>query len=252
MSTADAHAFQVCVLDDYANTVARRFANWCVGAIQVHGRLRVALTGGRTARDVYAALAAPGICGHVDWRAVEFYQGDERPVDPSSPQSNWGMAESVFLNPAGVPAANRHRMAGEARDLDEAAREYERLLACSLPGGNAGRPVFDLVFLGVGDNGHVASLFPGTAALDESRRSVVANPVPAIGMTRLTITLPVINAARAVWIISSGAKKAATIRRAIEERDPGLPVVRVVPQTGPLVWLLDAAAAGRLSPHVHA
>ena len=251
MSTATAHAFQVCVLDDYANTVARRFANWCVGTSQVHGRVRVALTGGRTAREIFTALGDPGICGHVDWRAVEFYQGDERPVDPSSPQSNWGMVESAFLNPAGVPAANRHRMAGEARNLDNAAREYEQLLVGQLPGEGTGPPVFDLVFLGVGDDGHVASLFPGTAALEESRRFVVANPVPAIGMTRLTVTLPVINAARAVWIVSSGPRKAAIIRRAIEERDAGLPVVLVVPRAGPLVWLLDPAAAGQLSPHVH-
>lgn len=248
-STKTAHAFQVCVFDNYAETVAKRFANCCEGLIHQRGRAQVALTGGNTAKEFYKALVRPEIRGQFDVNAVEFYQGDERSVGPDHPDSNWGAAEALFLNPAGVPQTNRFRMAGEAADLDAAAREYETLLRSRLrPQRHV--PAFDLLLLGMGDDGHTASLFPGTHALHETQRLVVPNDVPQLRTTRLTITYPVINAARAVWILIAGAQKADMVYRALEKRDPDLPIVGVVPKCGPLVWLLDGPAAGKLSRRI--
>lgn len=249
MTTDTAQAFQVCLLHDFADTVAMRFVNCCVGLLHQRERIHVALTGGETARQVYQAMARPELRTHLDFNAIEFYQGDERPVPPGHPDSNWGMAESLFLDPANAPQANRHRMRGEAGDLDAAAREYEDLLRQKLP-RERNVPAFDLLLLGMGADGHTASLFPGTAALNETQRLVVANEVPQQQTTRLTITFPLINCARAVWILASGPQKADTVRRALEKRDPALPIVQVVPTCGPISWLLDTHAASKLSPNV--
>jgi 6-phosphogluconolactonase len=247
-STETAQAFQVCVLEAFAATAAKRFVNCCIGLIHQRGRIHVGLTGGNTVREFYAALARPEIREDLDVTAIEFYEGDERAVGPTHPDSNWGMAESMFLNPAGVPDNNRHRMAGEAGDLDEAAREYEELLWKRLP-RKGGLPSFDLLLLGMGEDGHTASLFPGTAALAETRRLVVANEVPQHHTTRLTITYPTINAARAVWILASGEQKAEMAHRALELRDPNLPITHVVPRWGSMTWLLDRPAASQLAAH---
>ncbi len=236
---------QVHVLEDFPTQAAQRFVSWCAAKISQQARIHVALTGGGTAKEFYEALARPEVRAGLDVRAIDFYEGDERPVPPSSSESNWGMAEAIFLDPAGVPAENRHRMLGEAEDLHAAAREYEHVLCEHLP-RHGEVPAFDLLLLGMGANGHTASLFPETAALAERERLVVANPVPEIGMTRLTITYPMIKAAHAVWIIASGQEKAEAAYRAIELRDPLLPVTHVMPRS-PLVWLLDQAAGSKLS-----
>ena len=140
-------------------------------------------------------------------------------------------------------------MRGESADLDVAACEYETLLRERLPSMDSlPVPVFDLVLLGMGADGHIASLFPDTAALAETSRLVVANWVPKLNSHRLTVTYPVINAARSVWLIVTGAEKAETVRRAIEQHDSTLPVSHITPAAGQLVWLLDQAAASTLSP----
>jgi len=244
-----AQAFQVCVFDDFAATAAKRFVNCCVGLLSQRGRIHVALTGGKTAEEFYRALARPEIRQPLAVEAIQFYEGDERPVGPTNPDSNWGMAESTFLDPAAVPPTNRFRMYGEAENLDEAAGQYESLLRQKLP-HDGGAPAFDLLLLGMGENGHIASLFPGTAALQESERLVVANEIPQLNLTRLTITYPMINAARAVWILVSGSAKARTVHQALEARDSTLPVVHVAPRSGPLAWLLDRDAGAQLSSHV--
>lgn len=238
---------EIFIFDDYAVHVARRIVTWCSAMISQQACVHVGLTGGNTARRVYEALGQAEVRGDLDVKRINFYQGDERPVPASSPDSNWGMAEQAFLDPAGVPAENRHRMNGEAADLHQAAGEYEAVLCGRLP-RNGDLPAFDLLLLGVGADGHVASLFPGTAAMREMGRLVVANPVPEIQTTRLTITLPMINAARAVWLLVSGVHKAETVRRAVELRDQALPVVHVAPLTAPVTWLLDHDAAAKLSP----
>ncbi len=247
-STQTLKGFQVRIVEDFGTTVAKRIVNCCIGLIHQRGRIHVALTGGGTAREIYTALSRPDIREHLDVTAIDFYEGDERPVPPTHPDSNWGMAESLFLNPAGVPDENRHRMRGEAADLDEAAREYEALLCMKVP-RQGGLSSFDLLLLGMGDDGHTASLFPGTAALTETRRLVVANEVPQHHTTRLTLTYPVLNAAQVVWVVACGAHKADAAHRAVEMRDPALPITHVLPKRGSMVWLLDRAAGSKLAPH---
>lgn len=239
--------YDVLVFDDYAAQIARRFVAECRATVGRQGVAHVGLTGGQTARQVYEALARREMRSGLDVRAIQFYQGDERAVAPVSAHSNWGMAEAAFLNEAGVPAENRHRMVGEAGDLDEAARQYEALLRSRLPSRGA-LPCFDLLLLGMGEDGHVASLFPGTGAVDERERLVVANFVPPMQTMRMTITYPMINAARAVWVIVTGQNKSETVRRAIEDRDAALPVCHVAPADVPVVWMLDRAAASKLRP----
>ncbi len=233
---------EVRVFGDFAGQAAALFARWAQDAV-AGGRLpAVALAGGQTPRDVYARLAAPPWRETIPWASLRFFQGDERPVGPDHPDSNWGMARRALLDRVAVRGEHLHRMIGEAADLDAAAAAYADILAEQLPASN-GVPVFDLVLLGIGTDGHTASLFPGTPALHETCRSVVANPVAALGTTRLTLTLPVLNAAASVWFLVSGASKAGIVRRLLVDRDPELPASAVRPVTGRCLWLLDAAAA---------
>jgi 6-phosphogluconolactonase len=152
------------------------------------------------------------------------------------------MACTALLDPASVPAENRHRMVGEATDLEAAAADYAELLADRLP-SHDGVPRFDLILLGIGTDGHTASLFPNTPGAAETERFVVANQVPQLHTTRLTITFPVINAARQVWFLVTGAEKSEILRRIVRDRDPALPASRVAPVDGRCLWLVDQAAA---------
>lgn len=232
---------QVMVLDDFAGGAAARFVETCTVAVQERRRAFVALAGGSTPEAIYRTVVERA-AGSTALRDVEFYQGDERPVPPEHPDSNWGMAAGAMLDPLGVPTNRRHRMAAESADPDRAAAEYETLIRGRLP-QHEGRPVFDLILLGLGEDGHTASLFPGTPALRETRRLVVANPVPKLQTTRLTFTWPLINAARQVWVLVSGGRKRDIVRRALVDRDESLPVLGVRPGEGRCVWLLDRAAA---------
>ncbi len=235
------------MLDNFATQAAGLLAERLVRDIERRGRVSVALAGGQTPLAVYEAMAQPSIRERVDFSKVEFYQGDERPVGPADPLSNWGAACRMLLDPAGVPEENRHRMLGESPDLEAAASSYEQLLRARLSQGEI-TPVFDLLLLGIGQDGHTASIFPGTAAMREERRLVLANYVPQLNGSRLTMTWPVINAARSVWIMIAGASKREIVTRAVAHRDPSLPVSLVRPITGRCRWLLDRAAAAGLEP----
>ncbi len=238
--------FEVCIYDDFPVQAAARFRAWCHAGLARRRRIHAALTGGRSAEQMYAALGRSEPGENACLQALEYYQGDERPVPPENPESNWGMAVAAFLDPVGVPLENRHRMIGEAADLDAAARDYEALLRRHLPAVQ-GVPAFDLVLLGMGDDGHIASLFPGTPALAETQRLVVANPVAKLQKTRLTLTFPAMHAAREIWILVGGAGKAEAVHRAVDCRDAELPVTHLRPASDtPIVWMLDAAAAGAL------
>ena len=171
-------------------------------ALAARGRFRIALAGGSTPRALYAHLAA---ARDLDWTRVDVFFGDERSVGPDDAQSNFRMARETLLSPAGVPPENVHRLRGEDPDLDKAARDYEAAL------GGPTAPPFDLVLLGMGGDGHTASLFPGTKALDESRRLCVANDVPQLGTRRLTLTYPVLSSARDLIFLVAGADKADTL-----------------------------------------
>jgi len=233
------------VLADFASEAAELFARYVSGCIDARGVARVALAGGKTPRPVYERLARSPVREVVDWRAVEVFQTDERAVPPSHADSNWGMLEDALLGRVEAAAADRHRMEGEAADLTGEAARYEAILGERMGGG--AMPAFDMILLGLGEDGHTASLFPGTPAVDEGERLVVANPVRQLGSTRLTLTLPVINAAREVWFLVTGSGKADAVRRVVRERDMSLPASRVRPAEGRCCWLLDRQAAAGLA-----
>jgi 6-phosphogluconolactonase len=204
----------------------------------------VALAGGSTPRPAYAYLARPDVAGRIAWDRVHVFWGDERCVPPDHPDSNYRMAREVLLDHVPIPDANVHRMRGELPP-EEAAQVYEaELRECF---GEIDVTGFDLVLLGLGADGHTASLFPGTEALKEQGRWVVANDVETLETTRLTLTLPAINAAEDVAFIVSGERKREILRRVLLAPDPdapSLPAQRVQPREGRLIWMMDRAALG--------
>jgi 6-phosphogluconolactonase len=209
-------------------------------AVAARGSFSLALSGGHTPEALFARLSEEPFVSAIDWTRVEVFFGDERCVPPNSPESNYGMARRTMLARLPVPDDNVYRMRGEI-DPDEAAKEYGRMLKEKF--GDAG---LDLVLLGMGDDGHTASLFPGTAALAEARHRCVANFVPKFNAWRITLTAPFINRARQVIVLVAGEEKAARLAQVLEgPRDPGqMPVQLIQPADGRLLWLVDAAAAG--------
>jgi len=201
-------------------------------AIAGRGTCALCLAGGRTPEPVYRALAS---ASSIDWKRVDVFFGDERAVPPDHPDSNYLMVYQALLSRVPVPAGQVHRMKAELSDREAAAREYERVLP----------PRLDILVLGMGPDGHTASLFPGSAALDERHRMVV----PVVGAKapaeRLTITPPVIEAARRVAVIATGEDKAAMVARAIE--GPLAPKDVPVQLARRGSWFLDQAAAGWLT-----
>jgi 6-phosphogluconolactonase len=229
---------------DLARHAAGLFVTLAVKALGARSSFAVALAGGETPRSLYALLPINHYADQIVWPAVEIFWSDERCVPPGHPRSNHRMALETMLLKVKVPPGNIHRMKGE-EDPVAAAAAYEKALR-ELFGGP---PRFDLVLLGMGADGHVASLFPGSAALEEKERLVAVSQDPE-GMARLTFTLPLINAARAVAILVSGEGKAAMLKRILGAgaRDEGLPAQRVRPGAGGLIWILDQAAGSLLEP----
>jgi 6-phosphogluconolactonase len=220
-------------LDALVATTAARIRAVAAAAISARGRFRIALAGGSTPRALYPALTD----GSIDWTRAEIFFGDERAVPPDDAQSNYRMARETLLDPAGVPAASVHRWRAEAADLDAAAREYESTLRAGVA-----PPWLDLALLGLGPDGHTASLFPGTAALAEQRRLAVAVDVPAVGGRRLTLTYPTLLGACAVFFLVAGSDKAAALADVIR-RDSPLPAARIVHRAAPVSIFCDRAAA---------
>ncbi len=236
-----------------ARAAARLFVLAAQTSVRARGRFHVALAGGSTPRRTYELLASAPYCAQVPWQAVEIYFGDERAVGPEDPRSNFGMVRECLLRPVGLPASQVHRMAGEQRPLADAAMSYQRDLATGFrtpPDGPA--PRFDLVLLGMGTDGHTASLFPGTAALTQWHRWVVVNDVPQLGEQRLTFTMPVLVRARRTLFMVAGKDKAAMLARvfAWSPADP-LPCQSAMPERGQAMWLVDAAAASRFGRGRH-
>jgi 6-phosphogluconolactonase len=231
-----------------AEAAADRIVAAARNAIRRRGRFRIALSGGSTPLPVYALLAAPPRVGAVDWSRVEFFWGDERCVPPDHAKSNYGVARELLLDRLpGVRSGSIHRMPAELPDREREAQRYQAEIAAEFGiSPNAARPPsFDLVWLGMGRDGHTASLFPGSTALEERRRWVVASWAPAPAVWRLTLTLPIINAARAALFVVAGPDKAwplAAIRSGSQEH----PAAHVHARS--TVWLVDAAAAGLGSP----
>jgi len=218
--------------------------------ITENGRVAIALSGGSTPRPLYTLLATEAYSQRIDWPRVHIFWGDERCVPPDSPQSNYQMAREALLDAVPIPVSNVHRIHGE-EDPELAAAAYEKELRAFF-GVNStdGSPRlgFDLVLLGMGDNGHTASLFPGVAAVTEKKRWLMAQYVEVASMWRITLTPVVINAAKNVLFIVSGAEKAERLHSVLEGpfQPEVLPAQIIRPARGRLLWLLDKAAAGRL------
>lgn len=227
--------------DKFADMLAVR-VNECAGR-----HFFLALSGGRTPEPLLNRLTRPELRAAAPWDRVEVFFTDERPVGPEHPDSNYGMARRAWLSGGAVPEGQIHRMRGEARPLSAEARRYEELITATIPEGPTSFPAFDLIVLGLGEDGHVASLFPGTAALDETMRVVAANHVPKLGLDRLTLTFPALNAAREIWMIACGANKSGAIAQALggkaQSLTEPLPVMFLHPASGKMRWWLDREAA---------
>jgi 6-phosphogluconolactonase len=223
-----------------ASRAAQVFIRLADEAIAAKGSFSVALSGGSTPRLVYARLVpAP-----LDWHKVHFFWGDERCVPPDHPESNYRMAADVLLNHISIPTENIHRIYGEL-SAQAAAKRYEDDLRQMFTGE---LPHFDLILLGLGTDGHTASLFPNLAALKESTRwvSPVRHRTPPLPLgDRVTLTLPVINAASHIVFIVSGADKAEILSAVMRETDlpDRLPTQRISPTSGTVTWLVDKAAS---------
>jgi 6-phosphogluconolactonase len=241
------------VLSD-AEALALRAADVFAMAAQAsaaaRGRFAVALSGGETPRALYRHLARQQFAQKVPWRRVHLYWGDERCVPPDDPASNFGLARDAFIKHVPIAAQNVHRMPGE-RGPEAAALAYEDELhaLAMLERPVSDVPVFDLVLLGLGRDGHTASLFPHSSALEEDDRFCVATEAPD-GSPRLTVTLSVINSARRVMVLASGAEKAGMVAEVFEgfRLPKAVPAQAIAPVKGQLLWLLDEAAAAELSP----
>lgn len=234
-----------------AESVAQGAAEWIAElarkSINERGRFSIALAGGSTPRRIYEILAAgEGPGRSVEWLKVHVFFGDERTVPPDHADSNFRMANDALLSRVAIPAENVHRMVGEG-DAVANARLYEDELR-SFFGDDADWPAFDLVMLGMGDDGHTASLFPATTALDERRAWVVSNWVEKFNTFRITLSAPAINHAARVLFTVTGAGKAARLKEVIEgPRDTArLPSQLVEPRGGTLDWFVDEAAAAEL------
>ena len=203
-------------------------------AIDERNEFRIALSGGNTPAPVYARVAAEA--RDFPWEKVRITFGDERCVPPDDPQSNFRMACRNLFAPAAVPEKSIMRMGGEI-DPQIAAHEYEQQLDAIA--AQHGEPIYqhDLILLGLGDDGHTASLFPGTAALEEMTRTVVANFVPKLNTWRLTFTFPLINRARHILFLVGASKSSELIERVLEG-DQQFPAARVNPSAGEVTWII--------------
>jgi 6-phosphogluconolactonase len=231
-----------------ARAAAEHFVTLATAAIAAHGQFVVALSGGSTPHATYTLLASDELSARVDWPRVRVFWGDERCVPPDHPESNYRMAREVLLDKIPIPAENVHRIRGELPP-DQAAMAYQAELEAVL--GTGGR--FDLILLGMGEDGHTASLFPGTAALHEQTRWVVAHYVDKLSAWRVTLTPVAINAAAHVTFLISGAGKAERLQEVLDgpHQPDVLPAQIVRPTDGRLLWLADAAAAVHVRERGH-
>ena len=231
---------------------AERFTIAASEAIRTSGRFHLALSGGSTPRGLYALLASDRHAARIAWSRVHVFWGDERCVGPQDPASNQRMARETLLDHVPLPGSQVHPILGED-DPGAAAAHYEQTLreAFATPLGpprSAPGARFDLVLLGLGDDGHTASLFPGSPALHEAQRWVVATQIEKLSAWRVTLTPLAINAASEVIFLVSGRAKAAILRRVLcGPREPDrLPAQAISPREGELRWLVDDAAASAL------
>jgi 6-phosphogluconolactonase len=229
--------------DALAHGAAQEFHRLSEAAVQERGRFSVALSGGNTPRAVYTLLASEH--KELPWDRIHIFFGDERHVPPDHPDSNFRMASESLLSKVPIPEKNIHRIRAEL-DADAAAEEYERELREFFHLTDPDWPRFDLIFLGIGDDGHTASLFPGSQALAETSRRVTANWVEKFKTFRITLTFPALNHAAEVAFLVSGAGKAQILNQVLRPGARKFPAQYVQPENGRLLWLVDQDAGSLL------
>lgn len=234
--------------EQLSHAAAEKFVHIARDAIAVKGNFTVALSGGSTPRRLYQLLTEPPFHEQVDWTKVEFFWGDERSVPPDHPDSNYYVAHEA-LQKLRILAEHIHRMQAEREDQEAAARDYQAEIARVFGVPVQGEaPAFDLILLGLGADGHTASLFPYTEAVQETRRWVTCSYVPKLSANRLTLTAPILNRGKAILFLVAGTDKAAALQAVLEgPLDPErVPAQLIRPTAGRLVWMVDQASAGRL------
>jgi 6-phosphogluconolactonase len=240
-------------VDGASRAAAEEFVALAREAIDARGRFTVALAGGSTPRHLYRLLADdPGLRSRIAWPKIDVFWGDERHVAPDHDDSNYRMAQNALLAHVPVPLSHIHRIHSENPSAAVAADEYAEELRTAFGGGGT-VPRFDLILLGLGADGHTASLFPGTDALAEGTRLVVANWVEKFHTHRITMTLPLLNAAACVVFLVSGPDKASVVRAILGDPPPErpYPAQLVRPRDGRLIWMFDRAAARDLVSPTH-
>lgn len=237
---------EVKILPDNAaltQTAAQEFHKVAESAVQERGRFSVALSGGNTPRAIYSLLASEH--KELPWDRIHVFFGDERHVPPDHPDSNFRMASESLLSKVPVPEKNVHRIHAEL-DAEAAAAEYDQQLVNFFHLSNHDWPRFDLIFLGIGEDGHTASLFPGSQALAETSHRVMANWVEKFKTFRITLTFPVLNHAAEVVFLVSGAGKAQVLNQVLRPGANKYPAQSVRPENGRLLWLVDQDAGSLL------
>ncbi len=231
---------------DLFQAAALEFVTLANQAVRTNGKFTVALSGGSTPKSMFSLLASGSIPA-IPWDKIFFFWSDERHVPPDDPESNYRMANEAMLSKVPVPAANIFRVRAEEKNADAAAREYGQTIAKFFALHPGEFPRFDLTLLGLGPDGHTASLFPGSAGLEEQSRLVIANWVEKFKTFRITFTYPVLNHSACVMFLVSGVDKAPILHEVLENPASGLPAQQVCPTDGKLIWLLDQAAASLLT-----
>jgi len=221
-------------------------------AVRANGQFFIALSGGTTPETLYRALTSPAFADRFDWSRTTFFFSDERCVPPDDPRSNYALADKTLFTPLRIMPSQVYRMAGESRDPQAAAHEYEQQLRLATKTSPSAQPSLDLILLGLGEDGHTASLFPGAPILRDHQRVIAATQSPKDPPTRLTMTLGVINRASVILFLVVGAGKAGVVRAILDpktEAERQLPAALVAPEEGRLIWFLDQGAAAELPIH---
>jgi len=221
-------------------------------AVRANGRFFIALSGGATPETLYRALTSPAFADRFDWARTTFFFSDERCVPPNDPRSNYALADKTLFTPLKITPSQVYRMAGESSDSQAAAAEYEQQLRFATKTVPSAQPSLDLILLGLGEDGHTASLFPGASILRDHQRLIVTTQSPKDPPNRLTMTLAAINRASVILFLVTGAGKAEVVRSILDpktEAERLLPASLVEPEDGRLIWFLDRAAAAELSLH---
>jgi 6-phosphogluconolactonase len=224
---------------------AEMFVLLARASISEKGRFAVAISGGSTPKRFYSLLGSAAYRDQIDWPSVHFFWADERCVPKEDEENNFKLASETFLSRVPVPDRNIHRIKGE-KGPEVGTKDYGGRIRSFF--GTLGLPVFDLILLGMGEDGHTASLFPGSKVLQERGRPAVPVYLEKPGVDRITVTLPVLNRASQIIFLVSGSSKAGAVRRVLEEEEMGeqLPASLIRPLHGSVTWLIDEEAAGKL------